>query len=84
MSISASNFWPKPKVDSMLLEIIPHKKPENWAKIKQIIDLIFNYPNKKLSKVAKIVKIDVPEELQDLRIRQMGKKELVLVVNYLK
>ncbi len=84
MLVSKSNFWPQPKVDSMILDIIPQQKPPNWERIKGLIDKIFLYPNKKMSKIEKITGIKFPEALKDLRVRELSPDLLVVAVNYLK
>jgi 16S rRNA (adenine1518-N6/adenine1519-N6)-dimethyltransferase len=77
-------FWPQPKVDSIVLEITPQRKPKNWGKIKTLIDKIFMYPNKKISKIKKITGIKFPDELKELRVRDLSPNLLVVAVNYLK
>jgi 16S rRNA (adenine1518-N6/adenine1519-N6)-dimethyltransferase len=81
--VPKGNFWPQPQVDSMIVDIIPHQKPRDWDRIKALIDKIFPYPNKKMSAIAKITGIRVPEALKDKRVREMSTELLVLVVNYL-
>lgn len=84
MVVPKTDFWPQPKVDSMIVDITPLEKPRDWTTIKALIDKIFPYPNKKMSKIEKITGIKVPEAVKDKRVREMGPELLVLVVNYLK
>jgi 16S rRNA (adenine1518-N6/adenine1519-N6)-dimethyltransferase len=84
MPVPKSSFWPQPKVDSMIIELIPQGKPRDWSKIKELIDSIFLYPNKKISKIEKITGIKFPEALKDLRVRELSPNLLVVAVNYLK
>ena len=84
IKVPSSSFWPQPKVDSMIIESTPKEKPANWKEIKALIDKIFLYPNKKISKVGKITGIPFPNELKELRVRELGPNFLVVAVNYLK
>lgn len=82
--VSKGNFWPQPQVDSMIVDITPLEKPRDWDAIKGLIDKIFLYPNKKMSKIEKITGIKFPEALKDKRVRELSPDLLVVAVNYLK
>ena len=59
LKVSKNNFFPKPKVDAMVLKFIPHKenkiKSNNFIKLEKLTRLFFNERRKKNKK--KIIKI---------------------------
>jgi len=56
--ISASSFYPKPKVSSILVKVIPKKELpmsiENWNMFEQTVKVLFTQKNKKLKNALKI------------------------------
>jgi len=49
MKVDKKNFYPQPKVDSMVVEFIPYfKKPKNFEKLKKILKAGFSHPRKYL------------------------------------
>ncbi len=67
--VRAQSFFPKPKVDSAVVRIIPEPKVEvrNFENFERLVRLAFSIRRKKFGKVAKILKLDIPEELENER-----------------
>jgi len=76
-------FFPKPKVDSAVIRIIPKRRPENWAKLKLLIDTIFTTPGKTLKNSLRGELLGaerrLPQDLLGKRVRALGKEDLELV-----
>jgi 16S rRNA (adenine1518-N6/adenine1519-N6)-dimethyltransferase len=73
-TIPAGAFFPKPKVDSALVRIVPLGKPADWLRIKRAIDALFIHPGKTVRAALKGKK--VPEELASRRVRSLGKGDI--------
>lgn len=80
MKIGKSSYWPQPKVDSLLVKIAPvKKKPENWKALGQLINILFQQPNKTVRGVLKQKKMVVPPELGEKRVRTLTKGDIEAV-----
>lgn len=77
MKIGKSSYWPQPKVDSLLVKIVPAKnKPENWKELGQLINVLFQQPNKTVRGVLKQKKLAVSEKLGEKRVRTLTKSDI--------
>lgn len=77
MKIGKSSYWPQPKVDSLLVKIVPAKnKPENWEELGQLINVLFQQPNKTVRGVLKQKKLEVSEKMGKKRVRTMTKSDI--------
>lgn len=78
MKIGKSCYWPRPKVDSLLVKIVPAKnKPENWEELGRLINVLFQQPNKTVRGVLKQKKLAVPPELGEKRVRTLTRSDIV-------
>ncbi len=80
-------FFPKPKIDSALIRIVPKERPENWAKLKLLIDTIFTTPGKTLRNSIrgelKGAEKRIPKDLLGKRVRALEKRDLEIVSKYI-
>lgn len=83
-NIPRAAFWPQPKVDSTVVRLTPKTPPEDWEKIKQLVDKIFLYPNKTIGKVEKITGIKFPASMAQKRVRELDLNQLVVAVKLIK
>lgn len=78
MKIGKESYWPKPKVDSLLVKIVPaKKKPDNWKEMSRLINILFQQPNKTVRSVLKQKKLAVPEKMGEKRVRTLTKSDIV-------
>ncbi len=78
MKIGKSCYWPRPKVDSLLVKIVPvKKKPENWKELGILINILFQQPNKTVRSVLKQKKLTVSETMGKKRVRTLTKSDIV-------
>ena len=84
MKVDKKNFYPQPKVDSMVVEFIPYfKKPKNFEKLKKILKAGFSHPRKylitnlikelnldrtKISKIFEKLNLDLKIRAEDLKL----------------
>lgn len=56
--VSASSFYPKPEVSSIVVKVVPKKEPplniESWSMFKQTVNVLFTQRNKKLKNALRI------------------------------
>lgn len=77
MKIGKGSYWPQPKVDSLLVKITPvERKPENWGALGQLINTLFQQPNKTVRSVLKQKKMAVSPELGKKRVRSLTKSDI--------
>ncbi len=78
MKIGKSSYWPRPKVDSLLVKITPVKsRPENWKELGALINVLFQQPNKTVRGVLKQKKMEVSESLGKKRVRTLTRSDIV-------
>jgi 16S rRNA (adenine1518-N6/adenine1519-N6)-dimethyltransferase len=94
-NIKKGSFFPKPKVESAIISIIPNNKQLD-LKYNLFIKNIFRYPNKDLTNSFKhssvenkdiidISKIkDIPEKLKTIKVRQLSVLELQEIYDIIK
>jgi len=74
-SLNKNVFYPKPKVDSVVVKIIPLKKPrieiDNEKKFFDFLPLIFSYRRKKLTNVIKKV-FKIEKEILEKELAKNG------------
>jgi 16S rRNA A1518/A1519 N6-dimethyltransferase RsmA/KsgA/DIM1 with predicted DNA glycosylase/AP lyase activity len=72
-TIPAGAYFPKPKVDSALVRLVPKERPKDWARIKKAIDALFIHPGKTVKAAARGSWLagKVPEELEKKRVREL-------------
>jgi 16S rRNA (adenine1518-N6/adenine1519-N6)-dimethyltransferase len=74
-SLNKNIFYPKPKVDSVVVKIIPLKKPrieiDNEKKFFDFLPLIFSYRRKKLTNVIKKV-FKIEKEILEKELAKNG------------
>lgn len=89
-SLNKNVFYPRPKVDSVVVKILPLKKPrfkiENEKKFLNFLPLVFSYRRKKLTnvikRVFKIEKIQIQESLKkhglssEKRVEELAPEEI--------
>jgi 16S rRNA (adenine1518-N6/adenine1519-N6)-dimethyltransferase len=73
MQVGKNSFYPKPKVDSVLLKIT--KKRRVSRDVIRALKLLFSFRGKKLSGVAR--KLGINESLNDKRIERLSPEEAV-------
>lgn len=73
--VPRSCFWPQPKVDSAVVSLAPREKPKDWARIKQVIDMLFNQPRKKVRNAFK-PSSEMPK-FGEKRVRELTPQEIV-------
>jgi 16S rRNA (adenine1518-N6/adenine1519-N6)-dimethyltransferase len=87
-TINKSNFYPEPKVDSCIVELIPRKNPPfqvlNEELFFNVTRKLFNQRRKKIKNIIKLNKIELKnipygnQRVEDLRPEQIGE-----ISNYL-
>ena len=60
--VSANNFFPKPKVNSSVIEIIPFKKDFNYESLDKILKISFLHRRKILKNNLKNLNIDTKKK----------------------
>ncbi len=62
-------FFPRPKVDSAVVRIIPVPRIEvrNFENFERLVRVAFSMRRKKFGKIAKILELDIPEKLENER-----------------
>ncbi|MCM8772283.1 MAG: 16S rRNA (adenine(1518)-N(6)/adenine(1519)-N(6))-dimethyltransferase RsmA [Candidatus Omnitrophica bacterium] len=74
-SLNKNIFYPKPKVESVVVKILPLEKPrfeiDNEKKFFEFLPLIFSYRRKKLTNVIKKV-FKIEKELLEQEIKKIG------------
>ena len=94
MKVDKKNFYPQPKVNSMVVEFIPYsQKPKNFKKLKKILKAGFAHPRKYLiTNLEKELNLNKAEILKifkklnlDLKIRaeNLKLKDWQILINYL-
>ncbi|NCP72447.1 ribosomal RNA small subunit methyltransferase A [archaeon] len=95
-NIRKASFFPKPKVDSSIVSIIPKKNTKVDDNYNQFIKNIFRYPNKDIvnsfkhsnSENKEIISLDkiklIPEKLQTKKVKQISVKEFEKIYNLIK
>jgi 16S rRNA (adenine1518-N6/adenine1519-N6)-dimethyltransferase len=94
-NIKKGSFFPKPKVESAIISIIPKNRKIN-DKFNQFIKNIFRYPNKDVTNSFKHSSIEnkdiidvskiknIPEKLKSVKVRQLSVLELEKIYNVIK
>ncbi|MFH0961861.1 MAG: 16S rRNA (adenine(1518)-N(6)/adenine(1519)-N(6))-dimethyltransferase RsmA [archaeon] len=76
-TVPAGAFYPKPKVDSAVVRIIPKEKPEGWESTKRAINALFTNPGKTVKNALKgKTDSEIPEEFRGKRVRRLSPGEL--------
>lgn len=95
-NIKKASFFPKPKVDSSIIYIVPKKGKEINENYSQFIRNIFRYPNKDIvnsfkhtiSENKNIIdfnkSINIPEKLQTKKVKQVSVKEFEKIYEIIK
>lgn len=84
MKIGKSCYWPRPKVDSMLVKIVPVKRrPDNWKELSRLINVLFQQPNKTVRSVLRQKKLAVSESLGEKRVRTLTKQDIKAIFDEL-
>ncbi len=73
-AIKKENFFPIPKVDSMIIKIEFYEKPivKDPEKFVKFLKILFNSPNKKLKHKIK----NLPENFKEKRVYQLSSEEI--------
>lgn len=93
--IKKSSFFPKPKVESAIISLIPNKR-ENNLNYNKFIKNIFRYPNKDVLKALKHAQDEnkdivnpsnfknIPEKIYVKKIKQLSIKEFLKIFEIIK
>ena len=73
MQVSKNSFYPRPKVDSVLLKIV--KKRKVSKDVIRGLKLLFSFRGKKLSSVAR--KLGINENINDIRVERLSAEQAI-------
>lgn len=82
-------FWPKPKVDSAIVKIVPKNlEIENKNKLFEIVKIGFSWPRKQLinnfSKKLKVAKIELEKIFLKANVNPKGRPESLTIEDWIK
>lgn len=85
-NVSAGSFYPKPKVESAVITLIPFEKlpypAKNFQTFEKLVRETFNHRRKMLSNTLKIIAPNIPIPWETLGLRPQARPETLSVENF--
>lgn len=77
-TVSKENFFPKPKVDSVVMVLKKRRKLSEWEE--KLIKELFSHKNKTVENALKGMEAEIPEELKKKRPRHLTIPEILRIL----
>lgn len=77
--VPAGAFFPKPKVDSAVVRLVPKDRPAGWKRVKEVIDSLFVHPGKTAGAAARGSRLagKIPQALAKKRVRALSPADIL-------
>ena len=84
LEVSADNFFPKPKVNSTVIEIVPSERNFNYERLDKVLKISFLHRRKILKNNLKNLNLKTEKEIKDSGINLLSRPQDLNTKDYIK